>query len=360
MQENPNGRKLGFITHAATYLAVVILLAAVNTLARSEIKWWAIIGLCWGIGVAAHFAVTYLPLTVKKQPLGPMDIVGISAGTIALLAAIFSIGTVGRMPVKETSWSPEIGRIVEGFSRGETLREEKDQAVPGAFREVEIRTVAGSIDVAQGGGDGVQVHSVKTARSERAMEAVDVDIEARGDRLIIREKREGIPMNGSGSVSFTVRIPLSVTSIIANTVSGSIEVSEAGPGIDQDLHTVSGEIRAGLARNLRAGTTSGGIRFASTGDVDARTVSGSIEADIRDIQDGGSISMGTVSGSVELEAFPDFDAEVSLHSLSGKVSCDFPVIASLQKNNTLEGRIGGGSVRVKIGTTSGSITVSRE
>ncbi len=359
MPDNPNGRKLGFITHAAAFLAVTGLLAVVNTLTRNELRWWAIVGLAWGIGVTAHFAVTFLPLTLKKQPLGPVDIIGISAGSIALLVAIFSIGVVGRMPAAEGSWRTGFGATVEGFSRGSELREESDRTVPGAFREIEIRTVAGSIDVSSGGAGGVQVHSVKTARSTNAMQAIHVDIQAQGDRLVIQEKRDRI-INSSGSISYTVLIPAGVTSIVADSISGSIEAADAGPGIDVNLHTISGRIHSGLARDLRAETISGRIEFASEGKrIEAKTVSGSIEADIRAVAEGGSISMSTISGSVRMNAFAELDAELSLHSLSGRVSCDFPVTASVQKNNTLEGRIGGGRIPVTISTTSGSISISK-
>jgi len=359
MPDNPNGRKLGFITHAVAFLAVVGLLAVINTLTRNELRWWAIVGLAWGIGVTAHFAVTFLPLTLKKQPLGPVDIIGISAGSIALLVAIFSIGIVGRMPAADASRRAESEARGERFSWGSELREENDQTVPGAFREIEIRTIAGSIDVSGGAAGGVEVHSVKTARSASDMDAIHVDIQTLGDRLVIQEKRDRIAAR-SGSIAYTVRIPAGLTSIVADSISGSIEVSDAGPGIDQNLHTVSGRIRSGLARDLRAETISGRIEFASEGKrVEAKTVSGSIEADIRAVAEGGSISMGTISGSVRLAAFAELDAELSLHSLSGSISCDFPVTASVQKNNTLEGRIGSGRIPVTVGTTSGSIAISR-
>ncbi len=363
MDENPNAMKLGFVTHAAVFIGVTALLAVINTLTHNRISWWALVGLCWGIGVAAHFAAVMLPPILRRQPLGPVDIAGMTLGSLALLIAVFSIGTVGRMRPVETSQSGVLREAIQGivkeWSEDGHLREEKDRTVSGSFREVRVRTVAGSIDVLSGAEGGVQVHSVKTARNAQAMESVTADVRAEGDLLIIEEKRDNILRGSSAGISFTVRLPAGVSRVVAETVSGSIEVADIGAGVDQELRTVSGGIDTELARDLRAGSTSGRIRFASTGTVNADTVSGSIDAEIRGVEKGGSISLGSVSGSVDVEAFEGFDAGLSLHSVSGRVSCDFPVTITRQRNNVLEGKIGGGAVPVKIGTTSGSIRISR-
>ena len=75
---------------------------------------------------------------------------------------------------------------------------------------------------------------------------------------------------------------------------------------------------------------------------------------------GGSARLSTISGSVAVDAFPALDAMISLHSVSGHVSCDFPVTISEQKNNRLEGKIGAGAATVDAGTISGSIRIGRK
>jgi DUF4097 and DUF4098 domain-containing protein YvlB len=98
------------------------------------------------------------------------------------------------------------------------------------------------------------------------------------------------------------------------------------PGIDMALSTISGGITTERARNLDASSTSGSIHFTSSGSrLDVRSVSGSIDGVIESLGSGGSAHLGTVSGSVTLNASAALDATVSLHSLSGHVSCAFPV-----------------------------------
>jgi DUF4097 and DUF4098 domain-containing protein YvlB len=148
--------------------------------------------------------------------------------------------------------------------------------------------------------------------------------------------------------------------IAAHSVSGGITVQGVEPGIDQILSTISGGITTEHARDLDASSTSGSIRFTSSGSsLNVRTVSGSISGVIESMGAGGSAHLGTVSGSVSLNAFPGLDAAVSLHSLSGRVSCDFPVNATEQKNNRLSGTIGKGSASLDVGTVSGSISISK-
>jgi DUF4097 and DUF4098 domain-containing protein YvlB len=144
-------------------------------------------------------------------------------------------------------------------------------------------------------------------------------------------------------------------------VSGSVTVRDAGPGVDQWLNTVSGSISTNGSRDLHASTTSGSIDFVFAGKaLDAHSVSGSMEGTIDSIEKGGSVAMRTVSGSVRVDAFQGLDASLDLRSVSGAVSCDFPVSVVEQRPRRLQGRIGQGSIPVEIRTTSGQISISQK
>jgi DUF4097 and DUF4098 domain-containing protein YvlB len=137
-------------------------------------------------------------------------------------------------------------------------------------------------------------------------------------------------------------------------------VEDVQPGISQKISTVSGSVSTAKTGNLDVSSTSGSITFVFGGqDLEARTVSGSIQGKIDSLNKDGSVRLHSVSGSIEMDAFAAVDASVSLHSLSGAVSCNFPLSATDQKRNSLEGRIGGGSARLEATTTSGPITIRR-
>ena len=291
---------------------------------------------------------------MKPNRLSPIDIVGITLGVIAALIVIGSV-------VLMIQNRPFFIRGDAGEYFGNPQREEKDEEVAGEYSEIEVRTVSGFIEIAGRNGGGVGVHSVKTAPSAAALEAIHVQIEKRGTRLVIEEKREPAFIARSGSISFSVSIPKGVKLIEAHSVSGRITVSGVEPGIDQVFSTVSGSISTSDARDLDASTTSGSIEFGFAGkSLDARTISGSIHGDIDSIDRGGNVRLKTVSGSVQVSAFSGLDASVALSSVSGRVSCDFPITIAGQKRNSLRGKIGAGAVPIDINTVSGQISINRK
>ncbi len=71
------------------------------------------------------------------------------------------------------------------------------------------------------------------------------------------------------------------------------------------------------------------------------------------------MKINSVSGSVELQAFPGLDAQVELKSVSGSITCEFPLQLISSKRSHLEGRIGKGSIPFHVETVSGGIALDR-
>ncbi len=301
---------------------------------------------------------------MSRTRLSPIDILGITLGVIVILIVIGSVVVIAQGRMFDFRWSiPELrgSWARPQASIGGPVREEKDEKIAGDFAEIEVRTIAGSIAISGTSAGGVNVHSVKTAMFRNAADNVHVEIRKQGNRLVVEEKHEPRFFFPSGTISFQVVIPRGVKLIDAHSVSGSITVHDVLSGIDQSLSTISGSVSTSRAHNLSASSTSGQIQFASDGgSLSARTVSGSINGDIDSLEKGGSARLATVSGSVTLNAFPGLDAKISLHSVSGRVSCDFPVTISEQKNNRLEGTIGAGAASLDAGTISGSISINKK
>jgi len=230
----------------------------------------------------------------------------------------------------------------------------------GDFRELEIRNVSGPILIEGWNQDYVQVRYVKQARSARYLEEFEIEIEPRGSRLSIRPLYRNIPGSPFGSVSFDVKVPSSIEEIRANNISGNITIENMSAGVDQTLETVSGRIDTERSGDLRAKSISGSIHFASAGKtLDINSTSGRIHGEILGLDSDGSVEIGTISGAVELEVFSDFDADLRLQSVSGSVSCEFPVQIVEQKRNKLEGTVGEGTVPFEVKTVSGRISLDR-
>ncbi len=303
---------------------------------------------------------------MSRTRLSPVDILGITLGTIVILVVIASIALLARNHGFFSQWDgPDFKFWTEKtFEHGAPfktpLREEKDEEISGNFTTLEIRDIAGEIDIHSGTTDSVGVHSIKTAMFPGAMENLTVGIEKRGDRLVVEERHEAGFFMSAGTISFDISLPKGIRTIEAHSVSGSITVHDVPAGISQNLTTISGSISTSQAGNLEASSTSGSVQFGFAGTkLTARTVSGSVEGHIDSLGQGGSVDVKSVSGSVDLEAYDGLDAVVSLNSVSGGVSCGFPVTVTEQKRNSLSGKIGSGSSRVDVSTTSGTINITK-
>lgn len=301
---------------------------------------------------------------MSRKNLSPVDIVGITLGVIVILGVIGSIALLARGRAFVPTWhGPDMSWFKDWEKNGgpgAATREEKDDRFTGDISEVEIRNIAGSIDIRGGSSEGVTVHSVKTGMFPHALENLRVNFERNGGRLVIEEKHDGGFMRSAGTISFAVTIPRGVKVVQAHSVSGSVTVDAIPPGLEQKLSTISGSITTSRSGNLDASSTSGSISFVFAGkQLSAGSISGSIQGRIESLDKNGSVEMHTVSGSVDMDAYRALDAEVSLHSLSGGVSCDFPLFITDQKRNVLEGKIGNGSARLEVTTTSGPISIRK-
>jgi DUF4097 and DUF4098 domain-containing protein YvlB len=92
----------------------------------------------------------------------------------------------------------------------------------------------------------------------------------------------------------------------------------------------------------------------------ARTVSGSITADLDNPPHHTEINLETISGEVTARVREDSDLDVHLLAVSGRVTSSFPDIrhnGSPGRRNSASGRIGTGAGRLRVNTTSGSISL---
>lgn len=133
--------------------------------------------------------------------------------------------------------------------------------------------------------------------------------------------------------------------VSGETVSGDAAVSGSS-GLT--LTTVSGDVKfSGAAGKIYLKTTSGDISgvISSSGDVEARTVSGGVDLEMLKPAAKGVFSLETISGDVNLVFPKGAKAETSFHSVSG-----------VQDNNIINDPAAGLKINVK--TTSGDLALN--
>ena len=288
-----------------------------------------------------------------------------------------------------------------------------DATVTGAVENLDVDWTAGKVNIEYHNGEGVLV-------SEKANQTLNEDDKLRwwldGTTLHIRYAKSGFRISFNLDKELTVSLPagtvlktadISSTSgdlnlpglaadeirlgstsgsisavtvtnkLTATSTSGSIAVRQGDTIGAVDLGSTSGSISCTLGANaasVTAGSTSGSIslsvagsvetvklgstsgriypELASVGTVEIATTSGGVEGSFSAFKD---VDIGTTSGKVTLKlgTDPGFTCKI------GSVSGDFTTGLSLTKNGDTY-TCGDGSGRIRIGTTSGDITLEKE
>jgi hypothetical protein len=145
------------------------------------------------------------------------------------------------------------------------------------------------------------------------------------------------------------------------SVSGNITLDGVTGTVDAT--TVSGDIEAqGIDGRIGFNSVSGDLTLAdgTVHQLDAKTVSGCITADI-DLDHGGGLRVGTVSGAVAIRLPAETSTRVDLRSATGRVLSEFRGLHSSDRPgaNTLTGTLGAGdrAGRLSVTTMSGQVTL---
>jgi hypothetical protein len=162
-------------------------------------------------------------------------------------------------------------------------------------------------------------------------------------------------------VRFTVRVPRNIR-VGASTVNGSMSVR--GVGQQVRATTVNGGVDVRDAGGeVRATTVNGNVNVSTnSGPVNATTVNGNINARMTSLSRDrdGDMKFNTVNGTISVETPSSIDADVSMHTMFGGITTDFPVqISGKFGPRRAEGTIGRGGRRISMNTVNGSVELRK-
>ncbi len=158
-----------------------------------------------------------------------------------------------------------------------------------------------------------------------------------------------------------VVIPISFEgSLEASSVSGPLFLEGGAKATDINLDSVSGRVSVGevfVSGTFKAHSVSGRIEteHVSCSSYVASTVSGRIDANR--VTEAKDININSISGGILLGLGDGEQFTIKASSVSGHVSCDFPMVVESSTTKKLVGRVGDGSLNVELTTVSGSINV---
>lgn len=221
--------------------------------------------------------------------------------------------------------------------------------------QVMINNISGDIRISVWKEDKVKIEAIKRAEArdeseaKKAMEEVEIQIKAEPGLVTIKtrypENRGFFGRDTSVSVDYTLWIP-EKASVEARSVSGDIEIAEAGGQIV--ANTVSGDVEiSGGKKSVVAKAVSGDVKVEKiegdaqlnsvSGDIQATGVKGSIEAeavsgsiDLKDVSQATKVSAKSVSGSINYQGEIKSDGRYQFNSHSGDVVLVLPASSSFE------------------------------
>ncbi len=226
-----------------------------------------------------------------------------------------------------------------------------------AGQTLEVMGINGRIEAGPAGGGTATVSAVKEAKRGADPSEVTIDVveHAGGVRICaVYPTRDGgrTTCDEDGihggiednevEVDFAVTVPTGVR-FVASTVNGGIEA------------------RA-LKGDVSAQTVNGGIAVTGTGTVEAQTVNGGIDAGIGSASWTGTLDFQTVNGSISVALPAGVGAEIEAGTVNGGLSSDFPLTMSPGRSwgpRRMEGTIGQGGGTISLQTVNGGIELKR-
>jgi len=239
-----------------------------------------------------------------------------------------------------------------GGDPGEEVREEFHQTYPlSATGRVGLENINGGVQIKVWDRAAVQLDATKKAyRKERLAEA-KIEVNSTEDNLHIRTEYPDWNQNfrsgnerydNPATVEYILTIPRKAIIDSIELVNGSI-----------DIDGVEGSVKAS---SINGPVNARGLR----GDVKLSTINGPLQAVITQLDESHPISVGSVNGSVTLVIPSDSNASVRAGTVHGSITNDFGLLVKHGEyvGHSLDGQIGNGGARIKLGNVNGGIMLN--
>jgi DUF4097 and DUF4098 domain-containing protein YvlB len=216
---------------------------------------------------------------------------------------------------------------------------------------ISLENINGDVEVIGVAGNTVDITAVKKAGTEEYLNNIEILIEDSPNAIAIEVEHpnSGIKgmfnwgKDGSGSVHFTLRVPVSANLDAVESVNGEVSVE-------------------GVNGMVRAGTVNGDVRASGLkGDANLETVNGSVEATFDQFGAGQKVNCESVNGRLTVYLPEDADVSVTAETINGGIDgSDFNLkVDKGFVGRDMAGDIGNGGGRLSMDTVNGAIKVRK-
>jgi len=237
---------------------------------------------------------------------------------------------------------------------GDEVREEFHQSYPlSANGRVSVENLNGGVRIAVWDQNEVKVDAVKRAYRRERLDEAKIEVSATADSIRIKTdypdrdqsftNEEGRRYNNPATVEYSLTIPRRARIESVEVINGSLDID--GAEGDVKASSINGYVKA----------------RALTGEVRLSTVNGGLEATFTQLDTAKAVTLNSVNGNIALVIPSDANAQVRAGTVHGGISNDFglPVSDGEYVGHELNGQIGTGGPRIKLGNVNGRITIKR-
>jgi predicted Ser/Thr protein kinase len=344
---------IGWITSLVTLAPSVLVLIGGLKMLRFESRAWAI--------AAAILAIVFPPLHLIGIPVGIWVLVilsqqdvrnafGAPANTPGTKGPATGIGMASKIAVASAVVIAGLAALtfsIANLKAQEEIRQDFNFVVPlTADGRLSLENVNGKIEITPCSSNAVVIAGVKRGTDRTQLEAVRTDIDSQSDHVTVRTH---VPKKKFGwrkevSVDYTVQVPAGARLEKITSVNGKIVIS--GIGGDITASTVNGPVQVKDAtKNLKLST-----------------VNGSIAAGLKATQDGQSVSLDTVNGTITVTLPAEPNLRIKGETLNGSMSSDYSgivVTKDFPVGKHLNGSVGNGGCNLKVSTVNGAVAIQK-
>jgi DUF4097 and DUF4098 domain-containing protein YvlB len=207
---------------------------------------------------------------------------------------------------------------------------------------VSLENINGNVTITGWDRNEVQIDAVKKANEQQKLAEARIEVDASSDSVRIKTKYPDHHTNNNpATVTYELHVPRTARLESIDLVNGSLEISG-----------VSGEIKTSLVNgNTKVHDLAGRAEFSS--------VNGKIEASYRSLQNVSAIGLKSVNGSVRLGLPPSPNADVSVSTVNGGITTDYPLqVQGKFVGKHIDGKLGSGGTHIEISSVNGSVHIA--
>jgi len=212
-----------------------------------------------------------------------------------------------------------------------------------ASGRVSLENINGGVTITGWDRNEVQIDAVKKANSQQKLDEAKIEVEASNDAVRIRTKYpEGHTNNNPATVTYEVHVPRNARLDGIDLVNGSLTVSQFGG-------------------NLKANLVNGSSNIHDlAGRTDLSSVNGSVNAFYRSLNNVTEIRLKSVNGAVKLGLPASPNADVSVSTVNGGITTEFPLqVQGKFMGRHIDGKLGNGGTKIEISNVNGAIHIGQ-